>query len=166
MLILSLKRHFPARFPEWHNAGILTTWGAYLVVNPEIMTSPATAALWTGLTDMTPIGYSAAALWGMLALVVGLLRACALFINGAFTRTPMIRLAASFISAFIWTQVVIGLVKTGIPNTGLVVYSWLVVADLVSAYRASCDMVYAEKQRRDLKSEMGDRAEQYGGVHA
>lgn len=149
MLIQSLKRHFPARFPEWMNSGVMATWGIYMILHPDIFTNPTTAQMFAGMSEMTwGLGYPPSSLWGVTALLVGLIRGGALFINGAYTRTPMIRLAASFLSAFIWAQVVIAFVKTGVPNTGLVVYSWLVIADLASAYRAGCDVVYAEHQRR------------------
>lgn len=84
--------------------------------------------------------------WGFVAFSVGMARLLALFINGAWARTPLIRLATAAISAFVWTQVVIGLFA--VPNTGLVVYPWLVVIDLVAAYRAGRDAAVAEMHRK------------------
>lgn len=160
MLIVSLKKHFPARFPEWINSGILVSWGLYVALHPQLFTDPATATLFAGMAEMTwGLPYHPAALWGLTALLIGLIRACALFINGAYSRTPMIRLLMSFMSAFVWTQVVIGLMRSGVPNTGLIVYGWLVVADVVSAYRAGMDLAFAEKQRHDNIVELGRRVE-------
>lgn len=159
MLITSLKRHFPARFPEWLNAGILFSWGVYVSLHPELFTHPATHALWEGMREVvsfTP--YDPAAVWGLIAVSMGFVRAAALFINGAFTRTPAIRLLMSFGSAFIWTQVVIGFMKSEVPNTGIILYAWLVVADIASAYRASQDMTFAAKQRQD-NMETGGRVD-------
>lgn len=152
MLIVSLKQHFPARWPEWFMAGMSFMWGCYVILHPEVFTQDATRITLSGLTamagDMPP-----AALWGLSTVILGLVRASALFINGAFSRTPMIRLIMSFASAFVWTQVCIGLLKSGVPNTGLVVYAGLVVMDIVSAYRAATDTVFAEKVRHDLKQD-------------
>ena len=150
MLIVSLKKHFPARWPEWFMAGQMTAWGCYIATHPELFTSESTRQVFAGMASMVN-GDSPAAVWGLAAVVIGMTRAFALFINGAYTRTPLIRLVMSFLGAFIWTQVVIGLIKSGIPNADIMVYSGLVILDIVSAYRAATDVVYAEKARHDLK---------------
>lgn len=152
MLIVSLKQHFPARWPEWFMSALLVTWGGYTVLFPEIFTQPATAALVRGMIEMAG-NFPPSAVWGLTALSVGVVRAVALFINGAYTRTPLIRVLMSFASSFIFTQVSIGFLKSGVPNWGLVVYPGLVVMDIVSVYRAATDMVYAEKTRHDIKQE-------------
>lgn len=154
MLIVQLKHHFPARWPEWFMSGVSFAWGAYVVFHPEVFTQPATQAALSGMARMAG-DFSPSALWGLSAVVMGLVRATALFINGAYTRTPIIRLCMSFASAFVWTQVFVGLVKSGIPNPHLVVYAGLVVLDIVSAYRAATDTVFAEKVRYDLKRDSG-----------
>ena len=152
MLIVSLKQHFPARWPEWYMSGMSFAWGSYLILHPEVFTQNATQTILSGMAAMAG-DFPPAAFWGLCTVVMGLIRAAALFVNGAYTRTPLIRLIMSFASAFIWTQICIGLIKTGVPNTGLVVYGGMVVMDIVSAYRATNDTVYAEKMRRDLKQE-------------
>lgn len=152
MLIISFKKHFPARWPEWYMSGLLFCWGTYVALHPELFTSPATREILAGLTEMAG-NFPPAAIWGLSAVMTGLIRAAALFINGAYTRTPLIRLIMSFASAFIWTQVFIGLLKSNIPNMGLTVYAGAVVVDIVSAYRAATDMVYAEVARHDMKQD-------------
>lgn len=152
MIIRSLKQHWPARKLEWLMSGFMLAWGWYVLMHPGLFTNPETANLFRGLAELSsPITQYPALLWGGSSFMVGLCRAVALFVNGAYTRTPLIRLVASFISMFIVTQIVIGLWKSGVPNTGLVVYPWFVVADLLSAYRAAVDVVHAEKQREVQK---------------
>lgn len=153
MLIVQLKHHFPARWPEWFMAGMSFAWGVYVNLHPELFTQPTTASLFSGLAAMAG-NFPPAALWGMSAIILGLIRATALFINGAYTRTPVIRLGMSFASAFVWTQVFIGLLKSGVPNPGLIVYAGLVVMDIVSAWRAATDTVFAEKVRHDARQEL------------
>jgi hypothetical protein len=150
MLIVSLKQHFPARWPEWFMAGLSFMWGSYIALHPQLFTQAATREVLAGLAGMAG-EFPPAALWGLSTVVLGMVRGMALFVNGAYTRTPMIRLIMSFASAFIWTQVFVGLLKTGVPNTGIVVYGGLVVMDIMSAYRAATDTVFAEKLRHDLK---------------
>lgn len=152
MIIRSLKQHWPARKLEWLMAGFMIAWGWYILMHPAVFTNPQTAALFSGLTEMVAsfTQYPALA-WGGVCFCVGVGRSIALFVNGAWTRTPAIRLVASFISMFIVTQIIIGLWKSGVANPGLVVYPWFVVADLLSAYRAAIDVVHAEKQREGMK---------------
>lgn len=152
MIIRSLRQHWPARKMEWLMSGVLVAWGWYVLMHPGLFTDSATAKLFSGMASISePITEYPALLWGGSAFVVGLARGIALFVNGAWTRTPLVRVVASFISMFIFTQIVIGLWQSGVPNTGLVVYPWFVVADLLSAYRAAVDVVHAEKQREVQK---------------
>ena len=152
MVIRSLRQHWPARKMEWLMSGVMIAWGWYVLMHPAMFYDPATKALFGGMAAISaPITEYPALLWGGSAFVVGLARGIALFVNGAWTRTPLVRVVASFISMFIFTQIVIGLWQSGVPNTGLVVYPWFVVADLLSAYRAAVDVVHAEKQREVQK---------------
>ena len=152
MIIRSLRQHWPSRKTEWLMAGFLLTWGTYVLLHPGLFTAPATSVVFAGMAGITaPFTVYPALAWGGAAALTGLCRSMALFINGAWTRTPLIRLIASFASMFVVTQIVVGLWKSGVPNTGIVVYPWLIVADLLSAYRAAVDVVHAEKQREILK---------------
>lgn len=152
MIIRSLKEHWPSRTMEWLMAAFLANWGIYVLLHPEIFTQPESAQIFSGMAAMVIwITDYPALVWGWAAFVTGLVRAVALFINGAYTRTPLIRVLTSFASMFIVTQIIIGLFKSGVPQPGLVTYSWIVVADLISAYRASRDAVFAEKQRQEIK---------------
>lgn len=152
MIIESLRQHWPSRKMEWIGSGFLLSWGIYVLLHPELFTQDATAQVFAGLAALsdsfTP--YPALA-WGGLAFAIGLARAVALFINGAYVRTPAIRVATSFVSIFILTQICLGMWQSGVPNTGLVVYPWLIIADLISAYRAAVDVVYAETVRKTEK---------------
>lgn len=148
MIIRSLRQHWPARKMEWLMAGWMVCWGWYTLMHPGMFTDARTKDLFSGLASISaPLTVYPALAWGGVCFVTGMTRAGALLINGAMTRTPLIRLIASFVSMFIVTQIFIGLWDSGVPNTGLVVYPWFVVADLLSAYRAAVDVVHAEKQR-------------------
>lgn len=152
VIVVELKRHFNARWTEWFMAGFAFCWGLYVVFHPELFTQEATKHTLAGLASMTG-SLPPAAVWGAGPMVLGMVRAATLFINGTWTRTPLIRLGMSFASAFIWTQVFIGFLKTGIPNTGLIPYFGYVVMDTMSAYRAATDTVYAEKVRHETKQD-------------
>jgi len=147
MVIESTWKHFQVRFPEWLCAIVLTAWGLYLTTHPTMFTDPKTAPLWAGMNAMM-----SQPLWGMVATVVGVLRMGALYVNGAHSRTPMVRLIASFFSAFIWTQVLVGLWHANVSNTGLIAYTGYLVADIYSAFRASGDVTLAAKMRREAET--------------
>ena len=157
MIIRSLRQHWPARKMEWLMSGVLIAWGWYVLVHPGMFYAEGSAMMFSGLAAISaPVTEYPALAWGGAAFVVGLARGISLFVNGAWTRTPLIRVIASIISMFIFTQIVIGLWQSGVPNTGLVVYPWFVVADLLSAYRAAVDVVHAEKQREVIKETRRD----------
>lgn len=148
MIMQSLRQHWPARKLEWLMSGFMISWGVYVLFHPTLFTDPATRDLFAGLAAFSnQFSEFPALIWGGACFAVGLGRGIALLINGAWTRTPLIRTIASFFSMFLVTQITLGFWNSGVPNTGLVVYPWLIVADLLSAYRAAVDVVHAEMQR-------------------
>lgn len=146
MIIESLKKHFPARFPEWLASGQMIAWGSYLVLYPNMMTSGATGQLYVAMRSM----WSQPS-WALFAIFIGVIRGGALFVNGAYTRTPTIRVITSFMSAFVWTQALIAVAT--VANLGVIMYATALIADFYSAYRAGMDAVFAERQRRLDKAE-------------
>ena len=139
---LDLKRHFEARAVEWISGLILMAWGAYLIIFPGIFAGP-TRPIWLVHEALAP-----QEIWGFGGFVIGTIRVVALFINGKWGLTPMIRVFTSFLSVFVWFWVAVGLFKVPFPNTGVVVYSGLMLADMYSAFRAASDAYEAEAMRR------------------
>ena len=150
MMIRKLREHFPARIPEWANAWLLLSWGAYTLLHPGVFEQ----APMQGLVALSPVPSPdpAERFWGMITILVGAVRLAALFINGAYSRTPIVRLLTSLLSAFVWAQILNGIFSTGVPAHGLVMYSGALVLDLISAYRAGCDTAIAEATRRMEKA--------------
>lgn len=148
MILAALGRHWPARKMEWIMAGISASWGFYVLTHPELFTNPETAVLMSGLASFVPAGWDPSLVWGLGALLVGLMRGIALYINGAHIRTPVVRAVAAFLTILVFFQVSRGLWATGVPNMGLVIYPWLVIADIISAYSAGQDAIQSEVQRQ------------------
>ncbi len=134
-------QHFQVRFSEWFNALALFGWGVYVILHPTMMLDPRVAALWSGMLAI--MGQES---WGLAAVLTGACRLGALYVNGHHARTPAIRLVASFFSAFVWTQISVGLWKAGVPNTGIWLYPCLVLADIYSAFRASGDVTLISRR--------------------
>lgn len=156
MVLRALRQHWPARKIEWLMAGLAVCWGAYIKAYPEIFYQPETSSVLGGMVAMSDwLGMSPENVWGGSAMIFGAIRMIALFINGAYVRTPIFRAIAAFGTMFIFTQVSIALYRSGVPNLGLVVYPWLVVADLLSVFRAAQDALFAENQRQNQKENDG-----------
>lgn len=139
MVIRELQKHFPARTLEWLNALTIFCWGAYAVLRPEVFNEPAAA----GFVYLVP--HNPAGTWGLVTILMGIIQAAALVVNGAYHRSPLWRLAMSAGSAAMWSFVTWGFYVGGRPTFALVVYPCvLVLGNMISAYRASCDAVIAD----------------------
>ena len=139
---IELKRHFEARASEWISAFILMAWGAYVILHPGLF-SASTDLVWH-----SHLSLATQEVWGFGAFTAGGIRLTALFINGRWGLTPLIRVATSFLSVFVWFWVAVGLFRAGIANTGIVVYTGLMLADMYSAFRAASDAYEAEAMKR------------------
>ncbi len=165
MILEVINKHFPARALEWFGGFTLLAWGSYVYTHPTLFSDPRTSALFKGMTDIAWF-YPPNVSWGMTAVLIGIGRLIALFINGSRpVATPRVRLAASFASAFVWTQVLVGLLKSDVANTGLVVYTALICADIYSAFRATRDVVASSRDHKINKSARGNNVQRNtGGV--
>lgn len=165
MILEVIGKHFPHRALEWFGGLLMLPWGIYVYTHPGLFTDPRTRQLFQGMTDIAWF-YPPNISWGLTAILIALSRLTALWINGSRpVSTPRIRLAASFASAFVWTQVLIGLIKSDVPNTGLVVYTGLIGADIYSAFRATRDVVFASRDARISKAARGNDVQRNtGGV--
>jgi hypothetical protein len=165
MILEVINKHFPARALEWFGGFVMLAWGIYVYTHPTLFTDPRIATLFKGLADIAwfvPPNVS----WGLFAVTIATARIVALWINGSRpVATPRVRLAASFASAFVWTQVLVGLLKADVPNTGLVVYTALIGADIYSAFRATRDVVATSRVINVNKQARGNYVERNtGGV--
>lgn len=142
MIVLKrFKAHFETRAIEWGMAGWAVTWGLQVLLNPEVFTSPVTRPLNQHMLNTleTVFTYNQAFhVLGILAVFAGLVRGAALTINGFWKQTPLIRIGASAISAFVVSNVAFSLMQ-GPPTLGVVTYSWLFAADCLSGFRAARD---------------------------
>lgn len=127
-----MKRHFQVRSSEWFNAVMVAAWGVYVTLTPGMFEKlgPSTS----GMTTIAPQH-----IWGFVALIVGMTRLCALFINGQWSVTPIVRIVTSFLTMFVWFCVVIGIARSAVQGMGIVIYSGLIIIDGYGAYRAAED---------------------------
>lgn len=148
MLIVEMKRHFQMRALEWWSAGLMASWGFYSLLIPGMYNiNPAMHGL---------LLFAPQHVWGLVALIVGLLRICALVINGFWYRTPAVRWITSMVSALVWFLVTSALVNAPVLNPGVVVYGWHIIADIYSAFRSASDFVEAAAQRKLRNSQIAE----------
>ncbi len=79
---------------------------------------------------------------------IGCMRAAALYINGRWPRTPVLRMIGSLFSSLIWGQIAClqamgSVAETGAISTGAGVYGLLACAEILCVYRAAFDARYA-----------------------
>jgi hypothetical protein len=139
---IELKRHFDTRAVEWMSAFMLTAWGSYVILHPGVFSGPLAPAF-TGMSRIAP-----QEVWGFTSFLIGFIRIVALFINGQWGLTPIIRVATSFMSVFVWFWLSVGLYLSTVPAPGLVLYLGLMMSDMYSAFRAASDAYEAEAMKR------------------
>ena len=140
IMIQKFRQHFETRAIEWGMSFWAITWGLQCLLHPEVFTSSVTGPLNQHmLHTFEPLAgaYAATAL-GLFAFCIGVARACALYINGMWRQTPMIRMITSALSAFVVSNIFFSLMQ-GPPTLGLVTYGWLFAADCFSGFRAARD---------------------------
>lgn len=146
-MIIQRLHEFPDRAIEWLLGFIILTWGLILVANPDIFETSWLYAGWKSILGDELI-------WGWLATFAGFARVTALFVNGAWHRTPAVRVITSFASMFLWFWVVVGMLRVDI-STGLGVYPWMMLGEAFSVYRASGDAFEARQRRLSVRSALG-----------
>lgn len=143
MIIVEMKKHFQMRAIEWWSAGVMASWGLFVLSFPQMFAENPGAA---GLLMFAPQH-----VWGLIAAIAGSLRLIALTVNGFWHRTPAVRWATSMVSILIWFLITAGMIMSPVIGMGIVVYAWHMVADMYSAFRSASDFIETEIQRK-LKS--------------
>lgn len=140
MLTLKLNVMEQGRATEWLAASMLLTFAMILAVPGETTTSTS------GFKTFVRLGLDDAALSAPIALV-GLARMAALYVNGAWRRSPSIRVAGSIAGAsifsmigmaFIWPSLENGVSVSALSTGGT--YFTLAFYDALSAYRSGADV--------------------------
>jgi hypothetical protein len=120
---------------EWLSAIAMVGWCYVIVRHPGyLLASNLHEFLRFGLTE----GQVAAGFG-----VVGALRIAALYINGRWPRSPLLRMAGAAVGLVLWSQVTLTLVMAvGTASTGVVIYGPLAFAEFISIRRAAFDARY------------------------
>lgn len=123
-------KEFPDRAVEWLLGFMTISWGVLIAGSPGMGVSQS---------------------WGWCAIMAGLARLGALYVNGAHHRTPAARVVTSFLSMFLWFWITVQVLGSPVGRD-LAIYPWLMLAEGFSVYRAGGDAFearqkYLEKRR-------------------
>ena len=124
---------------EWFSALVMLSWSATLALPGDTLAGESFAAFRRlGMTEIA---------WAWAFGVAGSARVAALYINGRWPTTPLIRMAGALFGALSWAQIAWliaagALIKAGAASTGIGVYALLALADLFSIFRAAYDARY------------------------
>lgn len=127
---------------EWLSAIVMIGWALVLM-------QPGDTIAAGNMHELLRHGLSESDIMLVFGLA-GAARVAALFINGRYPRTPIVRMIGAMAGFLLWTQISLFLLAgtvmaDGVMTTGLAVYVPLALADLLSIYRAAFDARY---QRR------------------
>lgn len=131
------------RSVEWLLSCLMLTWGVILLAPNDSFANPAYQWLAT-------IGEER--VWGGLALGIGALRVVALYVNGSWRRTPLIRAFAAVVGLMWWVSVgalLIFGVEPGKPvPAGFAFYPVFALFEAYSCYRSGLDARESDALRR------------------
>lgn len=143
MIIVEMKKHFQLRAIEWWSAGVMASWGVWVLLFPTIFADNPAFDMMAQILPQR--------VWGLIALGAGAVRLVALFVNGLWYRTPAVRWACAMLSILIWFIMTAAFVGSSVANLGAVIYGWHMLADMYSAFRSASDFIEAEAQRQIKK---------------
>lgn len=131
------------RSVEWLLASLMIAWGIGLMLPGNTMDLPQFRYL--GALAPEPV-------WAAWSIAIGGIRLCALYVNGSYYRTPLIRAACSVIG-IIWWLVLGYLFQVAAqemiaPPAGLTWYPVFVGFEGYSAYRGARDSYHSGALRR------------------
>lgn len=149
-MILKLQDHFAVRVADWLVAGCLVSWGMALLGAP--------AEIWNHPIHSELAKLGSQTFWGAFAMALGTVRLGALFVNGAVRRTPHLRALGAFLTLFIWSQLLLGLLASTLPSNAAIFYPWLLLADMYNVYRAAQDAKFSDLRARALEGAAKDAA--------
>lgn len=140
--------HFHTRLAEWGSAVSLFLWGVLLSSPNDIFArSPTYSSMETYMTQHQ---------WSALCLTVGSIRLFALLINGTFRQfkwSPHLRALTSFLSIFVWAQLLWGMLLSGNITSVVCMYPVSIAVDLFNTIYAVGEAAKVDaKRNKDARS--------------
>lgn len=140
MIVLRIPTptHFRVRALEWGLAWIMLSIGLCLFNSYPTLDQPIFVPIRRWGDDN---------FWGTILVAISLVRISALWRNGGWKPSPMIRAATSALSTGVWTLFALGLEKAFVL---LPIFIGFVLADIYSVGRAASDARLSKEERLKL----------------
>lgn len=135
--------HFRLRALEWGLAGILLTAGIVLLNPYPTFDQPVFVEMERVANENT---------WGMFCTFIGVLRIGALYVNGAWVKSPWVRLVTALVSSLVWLQITLGLTSQPVVTLGVAIFPWFIAADWYSIWRAASDAGDNRRAKAELST--------------
>ena len=123
-----------SRALEWLLAGMMVLWGVGLMMPWDSFGGPTYRHL---------AALAAQPVWGAFSLAIGLIRIAALYYNGGWHRTPLLRLLGALLGT-VWWAVLLWLIWLSAREAGLPAatfwYPGLIAAELYACDRTGRDV--------------------------
>ena len=131
-MVVRFGTHFAIRLGEWFASFNLVSIAILMFTATRMFES--NPAYFVGLST-----FADQPVWGTICGLFGIIRIAALWVNGRKPITPYIRMALSFFSCFVWWQLVVGLIASGVPGLGWVLVPWLLALEFYNVFRSAAD---------------------------
>jgi hypothetical protein len=132
MLILRLRNYtIKDRVAEWFMGGVLSAMGVGILLQPTIFTANPVFAEFPRVAGPPE--------WGLGLLVVGVCRLATLTINGAWRKSPHLRMVMAGLSMLVWYQMSALSWEANTPNLNVVIYPAMLLLEIYCVYFAACD---------------------------
>lgn len=132
-----IKHRFGARQMEWFMAAMTAAWGAVLLLPAETFTTSPGWVIFRSFWSEEG--------WGIIMLLLGLVRLFGLYVNGARADvTPWIRISSAMLGFMVWVGICTSFGLSGIISTWLAIYPLFAIAEIVNIIRAGRDVGESE----------------------
>lgn len=145
-VVVGITEHFPIRVSEWIMSYVLAGIGLGLCLIPNAFDASATYSEMDRQFSNSPLGSEYT--WGLICLGAATIRLIALVVNGTFKDhfpySPHLRGVATMVSAYVWGQILLGVVVSFMENgggwTGIPVYSGIMMLEAWNLFRSWVDV--------------------------
>lgn len=140
-----LAETFKERFVEWGLSASLFVWGAMVLNSPGLFDHEFYAPMRRAMSQTA---------WGSISLLVGTIGLAALYRNGAWKRTPLLRMIASTFRLIVWGGLSIGALAVSWRSPNIAYTAFLFAMDAVCLVLASRDhgkVLFSQGVARDAR---------------
>jgi hypothetical protein len=143
MILVRFSETWPYRRAEWLLAVVTLSIGIVYAFDSPLFELPNYATM----RRVMPQSW-----WATWALLVGVVRLAALYINGAWRPSPHFRAAGSFLSCFLWGTLFLGAASAPFYGVTVAIWPWFLLFDAFAFLDSLKDARIADDKARRAKA--------------